>query len=206
MMKTVICNIPMRKEIACSVYESKDSTFPMSSEAVMFPVNSLLAKTLNSRDQVKVILLVKKDQNDYYVTNTQAFIDELNEINRGINAKIEYVQIETDFDEKKTVHEKLMGSLVDEIDTGAHIVADITYGPKDLPLVVFSALQFAEKFLACQIDNIVYGQGYFNDKNEVIRAEICDMSPLYYLSSVTEMITCNESEKARKMLKTLLNL
>ena len=98
-----------------------------------------------------------------------------------------------------------MGRLVDEIDTGAHIMADVTYGPKDLPIVIFSALNFAEKFLRCEIDNIVYGQATFKD-DRVVGSAICDMIPLYCLSSVTNTIKCDESEKARQMLKSLLEL
>ncbi|MGN8714108.1 TM1812 family CRISPR-associated protein [Hornefia butyriciproducens] len=205
MKRTVICNIPMKRDIANSVYTSEDSTLPVCEVSVKYPVNAVLGKILSEGDQVKVLLLVKKDHNDYYVANTQAFIDELNQINNDINTNLEYVTIETDFDEDKIVHDKLMGSLVDAIDTESHLIVDITFGPKDLPLVVFSALQFAEKFLDCQIDNIIYGQGFFNEKNEVIKTKLCDMSPLYYLNSVTNMITCREPDKARKMLKNLLS-
>ncbi len=98
-----------------------------------------------------------------------------------------------------------MKRLVDEIDTEAHIMVDITYGPKDLPIVIFSAINFAEKFLRCEIDNIVYGQATFKD-NKVVGSVICDMIPLYCLSSVTNTIKCDEPEKARKMLKSLLEL
>ena len=50
-----------------------------------------------------------------------------------------------------------MGSIVDELEIGARVLVDTTYGPKDLPIVIFTALNFAEKFLECQIDNIIYG-------------------------------------------------
>lgn len=205
MRKTVICNIPMRKGVAESFFASEDSSLPVCDQHVMYPINAVLGKILSHNDHIKVILLVKKDHNDYYLENTRAFIDELNELNNSINAVIEYVTIATDFDENKIVHDKLMGTLIDEIDNESGLFVDITFGPKDLPIVVFSALKFAEEFLACQIENIIYGQGYFNNKNEVVKSKICDMSPLYYLNSVTDMITCDDPEKARKMLKNLLS-
>ena len=100
---------------------------------------------------------------------------------------------------------QLMGKIVDEIDNGSHIIVDITYGPKDLPIIIFTALGFAEKFLECEVDAIIYGQASFVD-GHVVNTKICDMSPLYYLSSVTNTIKCDEPEKARKALKSLLSL
>ena len=98
-----------------------------------------------------------------------------------------------------------MGRLIEEIETGAHILVDITYGPKDLPIVIFSALNFAEKFLKCEIDNIVYGQAAF-EGDKVVGSVICDMIPLYCLSSVTNTIKCEDPLKARQMLKSLLSI
>lgn len=54
-----------------------------------------------------------------------------------------------------------MGRIIDEIDDESHIIADITYGLKDLPIIIFSALGFAERFLGCEIDAIIYGQANF---------------------------------------------
>ena len=39
-----------------------------------------------------------------------------------------------------------MLKIVDEIEDNSHILCDITYGPKDLPIVLFSVLNFAEKY------------------------------------------------------------
>jgi hypothetical protein len=95
--------------------------------------------------------------------------------------------------------------IVDEIDDKTHIIADITYGPKDLPIVLFSAMNFAEKFLECEIENIIYGQAVFKD-GKPTDTKICDMVPLYYLNSVTNTIRSEDSTRARQMLKSLLSL
>ena len=87
----------------------------------------------------------------------------------------------------------------------AHVIADITYGPKDLPIVLFTAMNFAEKFLDCEIDNIVYGQATFVDGNAV-NTKICDMIPLYYLNSVANTVQCSSPDKAKQLLKSLLSM
>ena len=195
----------MREHVANTVYTSDDMSLPVSEKPYRYPINSLLSQTVNADDELKIILLIKKDGNDFYEKNTADYKQEIEEICANTGAKAECISIDTAFSQEKENHEQLMERLVEEIDTGAHIMADITYGPKDLPIVIFSALKFAEKFLKCEIDNIVYGQATFKD-DRVIGSVICDMIPLYCLSSVTNTIKCDESEKARQMLKSLLDL
>lgn len=205
MKKIIICNIPMKDTIDQSVYESEDASVSVSERAVRYPINAFVEKNLHSDDDLKILLLLKKDEIGHFHQNRLAFEEELNEVNSSIGAKVELVVIETDFSQEKAVHEQLMGRIVDEIDEGSQIIVDITYGPKDLPIIIFTALGFAEKFLECEIDAIIYGQASFVD-GHAVNTKICDMSPLYYLSSVTNTIKCDEPKKARKALKSLLSI
>ena len=205
MKKIIICNIPMREYVANTVYSSEDRSLPVSDNPYRYPINSLLSQTVNAEDDLKIILLIKKDGNTFHEKNTADYKQEIEEVCRNTGAKAEFVSIDTAFSQEKENHEQLMKRLVDEIDTGAHIMVDITYGPKDLPIVIFSTLNFAEKFLKCEIDNIVYGQATFKD-DKVVGSTICDMIRLYCLSSVTNTIKCDEPEKARQMLGSLLEL
>lgn len=205
MKKIIICNIPMREYVANTVYLSEDRSLPVSDKPYRYPINSLLSQIVKAEDELKIILLIKKDRNLFYEKNTADYKHEIEEICANTGARVEIVLIDTVFSQDKEKHEQLMGKLIDEIDIDSHIMADITYGPKDLPIVIFSALSFAEKFLKCEIDNIVYGQADFkNDK--IVGSIICDMIPLYCLSSVTNTIKCDDPQKARQMLKSLLLL
>lgn len=205
MKKIVICNIPMREQSAKNVFATEDRSLPVSSEEYLYPVNSFLSQTMKPDDDIKAILLVKKDGNAFYKKNTEEFKEEIKRTNTTIGANIECSVIDTDFSQSREVHEQLMGRIVEEIEIGSHILADITYGPKDLPIIIFSALGFAEKFLKCEIDNIVYGKADFVE-NEIKKATICDVTSLYLLSSVTNTIKCDDPDKARQMLKSLLSM
>ena len=205
MKKIVICNIPMRENVAKTVYLSEDNSLPVSEKPYRYPINSFLAQTVGDEDELKIILLIKKDGNAFYKRNTEDYRQEIEDICKDRGAKAEIVPIDTAFSQDKENHEQLMGRLIDEIETDAHILVDITYGPKDLPIVIFSALNFAEKFLKCEIDNIVYGQAAF-EGDKVVGTVICDMIPLYCLSSVTNTIKCEDPQKARQMLKFLLSI
>lgn len=205
MKKTVICNIPMKERVDLSVYASDDQSLPVSGKAVRYPINSFLAETMTQDDEIKVILLVKKDQYGHYEKNTANFRAELNSINGAIGATLDIIIIDTEFEETKATHELLLGQIIDYLDASAHILADVTYGPKDLLVVLFIALNFAENFLECSIDNIVYGQASFVD-GQAVDTKICDMAPLYCLSSITNTIHCSTPDKAKNMLKALLSL
>ena len=205
MRKIIICNIPMKEKTDKCAYTTDDLSLNISGREVIYPITAFLEKNLKSADEVKLLLLIKKDEAGNYQKNSADFVEEILCINKEIGAKIEHKYIETDFSEEQSVHEQLMGRIVDELDNGSHIIADITYGPKDLPIVLFSALNFAEKFLGCEIDNIIYGQASFVG-GKPTNTKICDMIPLYYLNSVTNTIRCDDPEKARKMLKSLLSL
>lgn len=203
--KVIICNVPMREYVAKTVYTSNDLSLPVSKQAFRYPVLSFLSQTLTSGDELKVFLLVKKDGNEFYEKNTENFRSEMSDVLSFTGASAEYVIIDTAFSQDKETHEQLMVSLAEAIDVDSHIIADITYGPKDLPIVIFSVLTFAENFLHCEIENIIYGQVEFAN-NIVVGSKICDMSPLYYMSSVSNTIKCDDPVKAKQILKSLLTL
>lgn len=205
MKKVIICNIPMRENVAKAVYTSNDRSLPVSEKAFRYPILSFLSQTLTKDDELKVILLIKKDDHEFYEKNTDDFKMELSEVLNETGAKAGYAIIDTDFSQDRETYEQLMVSLADEIEVGSHILADTTYGPKDLPIVVFSTLTFAENYLHCEVENIIYGQAEF-ENNRVVKTKICDMSPLYYLSSVSNTIKCDDPVKAKQMLRALLAL
>ena len=194
----------MREDSAKCVYKSSDLSLPTIDTPVYYPVNAFLGKTLKKDDDIKIVLVVKKDSQNQGKKNAAKFVEELLNVNK-VGAKIDYKIIETEFSEEQSVHEFLMSKIVDEIEDNSHIICDTTYGPKDLPIVLFSALNFAEKYLKCDIDNILYGQATFVD-GKPTDTKLCDMSPLYYLNSVTNTIRCDDPNKAREMLKNLLSL
>ena len=205
MKKTIICNIPMKEDVTNIAYKSDDRSLPTSEKPYRYPINSLLSQTVTQEDELKVVLLVKKDEEKFYEINAEYCRKEIEEVCKETGAKAEFVTIDTAFSQAKENHEELLGKIVDEIEVGAHVMADITYGPKDLPIVVFYALNFAENFLDCKIDNIVYSQATYKD-NIVVSARICDMIPLYCLGSVTNIVNEKDPQKARQILKTLLSM
>ena len=95
---------------------------------------------------LRLFFWIKKDRKDYYKRNTEFFKEELEAVNIEIGADIEYKIIDSEFEEHQTVHEQLMKDIVAQIPDNSHIYVDITYGPKDLPIVLFTTLNLQRNF------------------------------------------------------------
>ena len=205
MKKIVFSNIPMKEKLYDLQYKVDGNSTIEYNGKVSFPVNSVLARTLKKGDKVKVVLLCKNDIDGNSAINSGKFQKELNGINRSIGADIEYVTLSTPFEETKDVHETLLRDMIGKLEENADIIGDVTYGPKPLPIIMFSVMNFAEKFFNAKIDNIVYGKVDFpNDSNVPENPVLYDLTPLYYLNSVTNAMECKTSEEAIKTLEMLL--
>ena len=205
MKKTLICSIPMRDKIDKVVYSSEDPSLPASLDTFYYPINSFLSETLSPDDSITAILIEKQGKYSCCKKNSEIFCNELNEICAELGVAVSYEIVNTEFVQKKRVHELLMKDIVDHIQDGSTIIADVTFGPKDVPIVVFAAMEFAESQLHCEVANILYGQADFID-GSAMNTKLCDMIPLYCLNSAASTIKCNNPSKARQMLGTLLSL
>lgn len=209
-MKMIIfCDLPMKEESELHSLHytvAGNSTIEYDGK-VRFPVNSVLARTMKSGEKVKVVLLPKDGAKGTAGKSVQLFKNELDAINEKIGANIEYVALTTPFEETKDVHESLLRAMVGELEEGVEIIGDVTYGPKPLPIIMFSVFKFAEKFFNAEIKNIVYGKVDFIPGKEVPQNPILyDLTPLYYLNSVTDSMECSTAEEAVKALDILLDL
>jgi hypothetical protein len=212
MKKIVFSNLPMKKELNGFRYKVDGNDTIEYEGEVIFPVNSVLARTMKKGDKIKVVLLSKDDIEGNSAINAGIFQKELNNINRGIGADIEYITIATPFEETRDIHETLLRDMIGKLENGAEIIGDVTYGPKPLPIIMFAVMNFAEKFFSAKIKNIVYGKVDFVDdgsgtgKTKHVNPVLYDLTPLYYLNSVTNAMEYKSSDDAVKALDVLLDL
>lgn len=205
MKKIVFSNLPMTERFKLHYPVDGNKSIEYDGE-VTFPVIAVLARTLAKGDDVKVVLLSKESENGTGEEYSALFQSELNEINRSIGANIEYVIIPTPFVETREIHEKLFCSMVDKLEDDAEIIGDITYGPKPLPIIMFSVMNFAERFFHAEIKNIIYGRVEFiKGEREPKNPMIFDLTPLYYLNALTNAMEFSSSAEAVKALKDIID-
>lgn len=207
-MKIIFANIPLHKQKNAFVYVNCTNK-KVGDKEVIFPVNAILQYEIRPNEKVKVIMLTKEDIDGNGKKNTSWFENELNEINKDIGANIEYKIISAPFIETQDVHEKMFRNILDEFSDGCEIYADITFGPKSLPIILFAAMNFAEKYFNAVIRTIAYGKVDLVDSGTAtkpINPVLYDMTSLYYLNSITNSMDFANSESALKALDKLMDL
>lgn len=206
MKKIIFCDIPMKKNMNAMVYANTGNTNCNYSKEVMFPINAILAESLKKDDEVRVVLLRTQDKAGNCGRNSGFFMQELDAINSEIGAKISYETLDSEFKETKDIHEKRLQNMLDKIEEHTEIYADITYGPKPLPMILMCVLSFAEKFLNCDVKSVVYGKVDFDDNNKPCNPELYDVTSLYYLNNLTSSMVADNGKDARQSLNEFFSL
>ena len=214
MKKIIFITVPIQKIDAVN-YKFPGNPALEYSGNVMSPINSVLAKTLKKEDTVKVVYVIEiqKQQNN----NDELMKQELEEINKNIGAKIEFKTICKAFEETQKSHDEILENLIDELEENTEVSADITYGTKPLPFIIFNILTFAAKFCNADIINVIYGKVeyvkdangetiYENGKKKIENCTIFDLTSLYYLNSISSTIECNNMNEAKQKMKKFINM
>lgn len=203
MKKTVFVTLMMADDMRKRHYPVDGNSFIEYDGEVFYAINAVLAKTMKREDDIKVILLETKAGDKAGNKNAQLFMDELNGLN-SCGASITYQVIPSDFIESKEKFKELYKKLIKTLEKDSELYADITFGPKSLPLMIFAAMQFGEKFFDCSVGNVIYLKTEFkNGKVDEGSQKICDYTPLYMLNSFTNTIECATGEKAVAAVEAL---
>lgn len=204
-MKLVFSTIPMQV-VDPVFYKSTENKAIEYEGEVRFPINGLLAKTLKKDDEVKVVRIITDGTTSD--ENAKLQKEELDKINEKIGAKITYTEVRETFKETSDIVQSRFRQIVGTFEDDCEIYADMTYGPKTLTPVIFYALGFAEKFFDADIKNIVYGKAVFDKEKKAIpgASELFDVTSLYYLNSLTNIMNAPDGKTALERLDKFFEL
>lgn len=203
MKKIVFVTLMMADDMHKRHFPVEGNTFIEYPGEVYYAMNAVLAKTMQTDDDIKIILLHTNAGDKAGSKNAELFKTELNELNT-VGAKISYEEVESDYVVSKNQFKVLYKKLIKYLENEAELSADITFGPKSLPLLIFSTLQFGEKFFDCSIGNVVY-QKIDIEKGKPVEGTqlLCDYTPLYLLNSFTNTIESSSGENAIAAVEAL---
>jgi hypothetical protein len=201
-MKVIIVTAPMKPphDVEAIQYPVDGNKAIEYEKPVRCPINSVLAKTLQKGEQVKVIYIMTKGDYSECEQNKKAFIEELEDVNREIGAVLSYDTVDIDFIPTKQTYNKLITDLSEKIPENAELYTDITFGSKFEILSLFCALRFVEEFRDAVVQYIVYGKVEFN-KGEKVNPMIYDITSLYYLFKLMGTMGAASAETAMETLK-----
>jgi hypothetical protein len=198
-MKTVIVTLPMKKAVEKLRYPVAGNSEIEYDGEVCFPVNGVLARIMRPKDKVKLIFIVTRGGDDKGDEHRGNFLRELDEINTDIGAHITHETIELSFEPAKGEFNKLIRQLIDKIEDGSKVVADITFGSKPFPFVLLCAMNFAENFKNASVSYLVYGKVEFKG-NEPHDPCLYDITSLYYMQKLIGAMEGRDPEAAKKIL------
>ena len=119
-----------------------------------YAINSVLAQTMKADDEIKFVLIQTRGGDNAGPQNIARFQEEIETLNT-CGANLSYEVIASEFVENKDKFKTLYTKLIKTLENEAELYADITFGPKSLPLLVFSTMQFGEKFFDCSVGNVI---------------------------------------------------
>lgn len=203
MKKTVFVSLMMADNMQKRHFPVDGNSFIEYPGEVYYAINAVLAKTIKADDEIKVILLETKAGDKAGSKNARLFMEELDSLNT-CGAAISYTTIPSSFVESKEKFKDLYTKLIQSLDYEAELYADVTFGPKSLPLLIFACLQFGEKFFNCSIGNVIYLKAEFQNNSFVEGSQrIYDYTPLYMINSFTNTLESSTGEKAIEAVKVL---
>ncbi len=210
MKKIVFVDIPMYKKSPLN-YFNTGNVRSQYNKNILYPINAVLLRELQENDEVKIILLKtrtgKEELDSQTKRNARLFEDELDEMLDGRNIRVEYISLVSEFDESKEKHEIRFRNMLSYLDDDCELYADITFGPKLLPMMVFCVFNFAERFFNCHIREIVYGKALHDmQTNEAHSGELYDVSPMYHLNNLTNSMEAENGKEAIKALDMFFSL
>ena len=172
-------------------------------EPLFFGLSGVLANTVKPDDELFIYPIITNAGDKAGKKNAKILEDELKLVLPPIK-KLEILPIECEFDEGKAKFKGLFKNLIRKLQQGAELSADITAGTKSLPLLIFSAMQFGEKFFDCSIGNVIYQRVVF-EKGVIVEGSelLYDVTPLYMLNSFTSTIESSSGETAIAAVEAL---
>lgn len=203
MKKIVFVDIPMYVKSKLNYCNTGNVKSKFDKE-VQYPINAVFAEKLNENDELKIVLLksMTGDSNVDKQTeaNIEIFKEEFNSVLKDKNISVEYLPLESEFDESKENHEIRFKKMISCLENDSELYADITFGPKLIPMMIFCVFNFAERFFNCNIKNIVYGKAMHDENNNPHDGELYDVSPMYHLNNLTNSMIASSGEEAIKNL------
>ncbi len=205
MTKTFVYSTKLKKtaDFEAKVYSvpkdiSERPRVKVSDNPVYFPINTVSASFVDKGDDVRVIILKNYEKSDD--GSGLANADEVAKICRDECERLfgeagcacSFTEIPILFDGSSDNIRKCYLNLLNALEYKTEIYLDMTFGPKFVPFVVFSAFNYAEKFFKSDVCGIYYGQVYFNKdrggnpNGSSIKSgseELHDLSSIYRLSS-----------------------
>ncbi len=194
MRKVFLSTISMQK-VEAFVYASEEYK---KSSATAFPITILLENNCQKGDEAAMLTIVTEGGGDNIAeANYGDFRRQVLAIAERQGIRLELIKVGMSARSNSDSHRRLYAALLEKLQDGDEIHADITYGFKSTPIVIFAAMNQAYQ-LKPDIDvaEIMYGNLYNGSREKT--PELFDVTSLFYLNSLSGILGAMEDNGVHK--------
>ncbi len=195
MRKVFISTIPLTTPIEASYSSEVYSKGSITG----YPITVVMENRLNKGEEATVISIIAHSDGEVNQSekNYALFKQQVGELEKTKGVKINYVEISMGDRPTSASHRELLNALQEQLHDGDEVFADITYGFKSNPIVIFAALSQAYQ-LKDEIDikEIIYGNLY-NGK-ETKTPEILEITSLFYMNALAGTVGNLKNDDGKK--------
>ena len=200
MKRIYITAVPLDSNFLITPYAAKAVNYPQNcASPTAFPITPILADTARAGDTVKVLAVRQK--NSPPSENLAALRRELD----SLNLPYTLVDLTTPENQQRDDLLTLFETLTDAMESDACYYADATFGTKTYPLVLSSALHYAQKILDDTEVCGIYYRELTREQGQVKTACQYDISALFALDSLVDLAASEDMRDKKKFIKMMLH-
>ena len=173
MKRIYITAIPLDSNFAITPYAAEPVNYTQTTtQPTCYPITPILADTAHDGDEIKVIAV--RQVNSPHSENLEVFRRELDSLGKPYTL----VDLTTPENQQRDGLLTLFEALTDAMESDACYYADATFGTKTYPLVLSSALHYAEKILDDTEVCGIYYRELTRESGQVKNVEFVDIAGL----------------------------
>ena len=200
MKRIYITAIPLDSNFAIKPYDAEPVNYDQKTRMKShYPISPILADTADPGDEIKIITVRQK--NSLYSETLEVFRREID----SLGLPYTMIDLTTPENQERDGLLTLFEALTNEMEDDACYYADATFGTKTYPLVLSSALHYAEKILdSIEVSGIYYRE-ITRENGEVKACRQYDISTLFTLDAIVDMAADSEISNKRDFIKLMLH-
>lgn len=193
-MKKYILALPSEKVEKC-LYRYGESEMETS-----FPILLPISQTAEKDELINITLLISENSS-VSSGNFLRLMMELKVLAEEVGFKYDLTEIRIAGEETPDKQKRVFEVLIETLADGDSIFADITFGHKAIPLIIFTALSFCYKLRRnAEIRSVFYA-----DQSSGVPI-IHDISTLFYMESVIHSVSQSVPDDPLPIIKRILNM
>lgn len=200
MKRIYITAIPLDSNFAIAPYAAQAANYQQTYTAPScYPITPIIADTARPGDEITVLAVRQK--NSPRSDNLDAFRRELD----TLGTPCTLIDVTTPENQQRDALLTLFETLTDAMQDDACYYADATFGTKTYPLVLASALRYAEKILDDTEVCGIYYRELTRENGQVKTARQYDISTLFTLDGIVDMAAGEDIADKRAFIKLMLH-